>query len=74
LLLVEQCVEIYGNYAYDTEIIVTRILNPLYVLEAALMGADIVTIPYSVLKKWTSHPMTDKGLQAYLDEWHNLRK
>ena len=74
LLLVEQCVEIFGNYAYDTEIIVASIRNPLHVLESALMGADIATIRFSVLKKLASHPMTDKGLQAFLDDWHKSRK
>ena len=64
-MLVEQCVEIYGNYAYDTEIIVASIRNPLHVFESALMGADIATVTFSVLKKRASHPMTDKGLQAF---------
>ena len=74
LLLVEQCVEIYNNYAYDTEIIVASIRNPLHVLESALMGADIATIPFGVLKKLAAHPMTDKGLQAFLDDWKNAQK
>ena len=74
LLLIEQCVEIYSNYAYDTEIIVASIRNPLHVLESAMMGADIATIPFSVLRKLASHPMTDKGLQAFLDDWNKAQK
>jgi transaldolase len=74
LLLVEQIVEIYGNYAFDTEIIVASIRNPLHVLESALMGADIATIPFSVLSKLAAHPMTDKGLKAFLDDWNRSKK
>jgi transaldolase len=74
LLLVEQIVEIYGNYAFDTEIIVASIRNPLHVLESALMGADIATIPFSVLSKLAAHPLTDKGLKAFLDDWNKSKK
>lgn len=74
LLLVEQIVEIYSNYAYDTEIIVASIRNPLHVLESALMGADIATIPFSVLSKLAAHPLTDKGLKAFLDDWNKAQK
>ncbi|MBW1827754.1 MAG: fructose-6-phosphate aldolase, partial [Deltaproteobacteria bacterium] len=74
LLLVEQIVEIYSNYAYDTEIIVASIRNPLHVLESALMGADIATIPFSVLSKLAAHPLTDKGLKAFLDDWNQAKK
>jgi transaldolase len=74
LLLVEQIVEIYRNYAFETEIIVASIRNPLHVLESALMGADIATIPFSVLGKLAAHPMTDKGLKAFLDDWEKTKK
>ncbi|MEJ2657761.1 MAG: fructose-6-phosphate aldolase [Desulfobacterales bacterium] len=74
LLLVEQIVEIYANYAFDTEVIVASIRNPLHVLESALMGADIATIPFSVLSKLAAHPMTDKGLKAFLDDWERSKK
>jgi len=69
MLLVEQIVDIYSNYAFDTEIIVASVRNPLHVLEAALMGADIATIPFNVLKKLAAHPMTDKGIEAFLNDW-----
>ncbi|MGD2029885.1 MAG: fructose-6-phosphate aldolase [Desulfobacterales bacterium] len=74
LLLVEQIVEIYSNYAFDTEIIVASIRHPLHVLESALMGADIATIPFNVLGKLAAHPMTDKGLKAFLDDWEKTKK
>jgi len=70
LQLIEQIVDIYANYAYETEIIVASARNPLHVLESALMGADIATIPYSVLGKFAAHPLTDKGLKAFLDDWN----
>jgi len=74
LLLVEQIVEIYSNYAFDTEVIVASIRNPLHVLESALMGADIATIPFNVLSKLAAHPLTDKGLKAFLDDWNKAKK
>jgi transaldolase len=69
MLLVEQIVEIYANYAFDTEVIVASIRNPLHALESALMGADIATIPFNVLSKLAAHPLTDKGIKAFLDDW-----
>ncbi len=69
MLLIEQIAEIYSNYAFNTEIIVASIRNPLHVLDSAVIGADIATIPYSVLKKLAAHPLTDKGIQSFLDDW-----
>jgi transaldolase len=74
LVLIEQIVEIFDNYAYDTEIIVASVRNPLHVLESAMMGADIATIPYNVLSKLASHPMTDKGLETFLKDWEKTKK
>ena len=74
MALVEQIVEIYSNYGFDTEIIVASVRNPLHVLEAALMGADIATIPFNVLDKLASHPMTDKGIKAFLTDWEKAKK
>ena len=69
MLLVEQIVDIYSNYAFDTEVIVASVRNPLHVLDAALIGADIATIPFGVLKKLAGHALTDKGIKAFLDDW-----
>ncbi|MEA3279332.1 MAG: fructose-6-phosphate aldolase [Thermodesulfobacteriota bacterium] len=74
MLLIEQLVDIYSNYAFDTEIIVASIRNPIHVLDAALIGADIATIPFNVLAKFAAHPMTDKGLKAFLDDWERTKK
>jgi transaldolase len=74
MLLIEQIVEIYSNYAYDTEVIVASIRNPLHVLESALMGADIATIPFNVLSKLAAHPLTDKGIAAFLADWEKRSK
>jgi transaldolase len=74
LLLVEQIVEIYSNYGYDTQIIVASVRNPLHVLDAAMMGADIATIPFNVLGKLAAHPLTDKGLKSFLDDWNKMNK
>jgi transaldolase len=69
MLLVDQLVEMYSNYAFETEIIVASVRNPMHVLDAALMGADIATIPFKVLSKLAAHPLTDKGIKAFLDDW-----
>lgn len=74
LLLVEQIVDIYDNYAYDTEIIVASVRNPLHVLDSALLGADIATIPFNVLGKLASHPLTDKGIKSFMDDWNKAKK
>jgi transaldolase len=72
--LIEQIAEIFANYAYDTEIIVASVRNPLHVLDAALIGADIATIPFKVLSKLASHPLTDKGIDAFLADWEKAKK
>ncbi len=74
MLIVEQIVEIYSNYAYNTEVIVASIRNPLHVLDAAMMGADIATIPFKVLSKLAAHPLTDKGIRSFLDDWEKAKK
>ncbi len=72
--LIEQIAEIFANYAYDTEIIVASIRNPLHVLDSALAGADIATIPFSVLSKLAAHPLTDKGIQAFMADWEKTKQ
>jgi len=74
MVLVEQLVEMYGNYAFDTEIIVASVRNPLHVLDAAMMGADIATIPFNVLSKLAAHPLTDKGIKAFMDDWKKANR
>ncbi|MFY9705255.1 MAG: fructose-6-phosphate aldolase [Desulfobacterales bacterium] len=74
MLLVEEIAEIYNNYALETEIIVASVRHPIHVLESALIGADIATIPFNVLSKLAAHPLTDKGLKAFLDDWKKAKK
>ncbi len=74
LVLIEQILEIYNNYAYNTEIIVASVRSPMHVLESAIMGADIVTVPFNVMQKFAQHPLTDKGLKAFLDDWEKVQK
>jgi transaldolase len=68
--LVNEIAQIFANYDFDTEIIVASVRSSLHVLDAALMGADIATIPYGVLKKLASHHMTDKGIDAFMADWN----
>ena len=72
--IVEQIVTIFENYGYDTEIIVASIRNPLHVLEAALAGADIATVPYGVILQLIKHPLTDVGLKKFLEDWERAQK
>lgn len=74
MVLVEQIVDIFENYGMETEVIVASVRNPLHVLESALMGAHIATIPFNVLGKLAGHPMTDKGIKAFMDDWNNRKK
>ncbi len=74
MALIEQIVEIFNNYAFDTEIIVASVRNPLHVLDSALMGADIATIPFGVLGKLAGHPMTDKGIASFLKDWEKRKE
>jgi transaldolase len=67
--LVEQTLTIFENYGFDTEVLVASIRHPLHVLEAALAGADIATIPYKVLMQLIKHPLTDAGLTQFLADW-----
>ncbi len=72
--LVHQILDIYGNYGYETEVIVASIRHPMHVLEAALAGADIATIPYKVLLQLVRHPLTDLGIERFLADWEKVPK
>jgi transaldolase len=67
--VVDQIVTIYDNYGFETEVIVASVRNPTHVLEAALMGADIATIPFKVIAQLIKHPLTDIGLEKFLADW-----
>ena len=70
--LVEQIITIYNSYGFETEVIVASIRNPIHVLDAALMGADIATIPFKVIQQLIKHPLTDIGLKNFLADWKKL--
>jgi transaldolase len=70
--LVEQILTIYDNYGFETEVIVASIRHPVHVLEAALLGADIATIPFKVIAQLAQHPLTDIGVEKFLQDWKNV--
>jgi transaldolase len=67
-------VTIYGDYGYETEIIVAGIKNPVHLLDAALMGPDISTMPDKVMEQLISHPSTDIGLEKFLSDRRKVEK
>ncbi len=67
--LVRQIVAIYTNYGYETEVLAASIRHPMHVVEAALAGADVVTIPFKVLEQLMKHPLTDLGLDKFNADW-----
>lgn len=67
--LVRTIVEIFFNYDYDTEVIAASIRHPLHVVDAALAGAHIATIPMKVLQQMVKHPLTDKGIESFMNDW-----
>ena len=71
--LIADIVQIYENYEYETEIIVASVRHPLHVVDSALLGADIATIPPEVIKKLVAHPLTDKGLAGFMADWDKLQ-
>jgi transaldolase len=70
--LASQILTIYDNYEYDTEVIVASVRHPGHVLEAALIGADIATIPFKVIEQLARHPLTDKGVAQFLEDWKKV--
>jgi transaldolase len=67
--LVREIVEVYGNYDWTTEVLAASIRNPIHVVEAARIGADVATMPFKVMAQLINHPLTDKGLEQFLDDW-----
>lgn len=70
--LIEQLRTIYDNYKFQTQILVASIRNPIHVLDAALMGADVSTIPFAVIQQLAKHPLTDIGLKKFLEDWKKV--
>ena len=72
--IIEDIRTIFDNYGYQAEIIVASIRNPIHVLNSALLGADIATIPYSVITQLSKHPLTDSGIDKFLKDWEKVPK
>jgi transaldolase len=71
--LIEQICTIYRNYGFDTEVLVASVRHPIHVVQAALLGADVVTLPASVLRQLAKHPLTDSGLERFLADWEKVK-
>ncbi len=71
--LVRQVVHIYNNYGYKTQVLAASLRHPLHVVDAAMAGAHVATIPFKVLDQMIKHPLTDKGLEAFLKDWEKVK-
>ncbi len=67
--LIADIVQIYENYDFDTQVLAASIRHPMHIVESALVGADVATIPFKVIQQLVKHPLTDKGLDAFLADW-----
>jgi transaldolase len=68
--LISDIVNIYDNYGFATEVLAASIRHPVHIVDCALAGADVATIPFKVIKQLVQHPLTDKGLEAFLADWN----
>jgi len=74
MTLLSDMVTVYQNYGFKTQIIAASIRSPQYVVDAALIGADVCTIPYKVFTQMVKHPLTDKGIERFLNDWKKVKK
>ncbi len=72
MALVEQIVAIYKNYGFKTQLLVASVRNPTHVVRAAMLGADIATLPFSVIQQLMKHPLTDIGIERFLADWKKV--
>jgi transaldolase len=72
--VIEEIVQIFRNYGIKSQVLVASIRHPLHIIEAGKIGADVVTLPPDTLSKMFFHPLTDKGLSAFLSDWERVRK
>lgn len=73
LNLIEEIMDIFDNYDYDTEVIAASIRHPMHVVECARLGCDIATVPYKVFKQMLHHPLTDSGIERFLKDWESVK-
>ncbi len=71
--LIGQIITIYRNYDFKTKVLVASIRHPMHLVEAAMMGADVATIPYKVMLQLVKHPLTDLGIQRFSDDWEKVK-
>jgi transaldolase len=74
MALIEEIVQIYENYHFETEVIVASVRHPRHVIEAARIGADIATVPFRIMEKLIRHPLTDIGVERFLADWRKVKK
>ena len=72
--LIADLVQIFANYSFSTQVLVASCRHPLHIREAALLGADVVTLPYKVLMQLLHHPLTDAGLERFMKDWEAVRQ
>jgi len=72
--LIEEIVQVFENYRFETEVIVASVRHPRHVIDAALLGADIATVPYGIMTKLVHHPLTDLGIERFLADWRKVKK
>lgn len=69
--LISDIIQIYDNYGFETQVLAASIRHPMHIVDSALAGADVATVPFNIFKKIVKHPLTDKGLDAFLSDWKN---
>jgi transaldolase len=74
IALIEEVVEIYDNYDFETQVLVASVRHPMHVVQSAQMGADVATIPFKILQQLYRHPLTDNGLERFLEDWRQTGK
>jgi transaldolase len=72
--LVREILDVFSNYLFETEVIVASIRNPVHVLTAARLGADIATIPYKIIEQLVRHPLTEQGIEKFLQDWKKVEQ
>jgi transaldolase len=73
MLMVNDVIQVYRNYDFTTEVLVASVRSPMHLQSAAMMGADIATIPYKVMQQMTDHPLTSKGIEMFLNDWKKAK-
>ena len=73
MMMVSEVIQVYRNYDFATEVLVASVRSPMHLQSAALMGADIATIPYKIMQSMTGHPLTTKGIEMFMSDWNKAQ-